>query len=239
MPTDFRAAAAALTDNLGLASPPLAITFKTSADESIAPFGGSAPAPTEGGRTGAVPAGCVFWFKASERTFATAAADHANCSVGSLTHGFRTLEEVAGNEDVVALVGAEWVSPDVFPAIPTVKQTPAQVVYGPLAETPIAPDVVFIRLNGKQAMMLHDACPDLKLEGKPQCHIIPIAKDGNDIAMSVGCMLSRVRTGMPNNEMTCAIPAGRLDEVIDALTTAAKADKTVAAYAAQDAKRFG
>ena len=58
--------------------------------------------------------------KATERTFATDAADHANCSVGSLTHGFRTLEEVAGNEDVAALVGAEWVSPDMFPQIPTV-----------------------------------------------------------------------------------------------------------------------
>lgn len=239
MPTDYRAAAAALADRLGLASPPLAITFKTVADNSIAPYGAQAPEPTDGGRTGAVPAGCVFWFKAAARTFTTEAADHANCSVGSLTHGFRTLEEVAGNEDVVALVGAKWVTPEIFPGIPTVEETPAQVVYGPLAETPVEPDVVFIRLNGKQAMMLHDACPDIKLEGKPQCHIIPMAKEHNEIALSVGCMLSRVRTGMPNNEMTCAIPVSRLGEVIDALTTAAKADKTVAAYAAQDAKRFG
>lgn len=26
---------------------------------------------------------------------------------------------------------------------------------------------------------------------------------------SVGCMLSRVRTGMPNQDMTCAIPGGK------------------------------
>ena len=237
MTTDFRTAAADLVDILRLSAPPLAISFHTTASD-VAPFGGTHPAPTEGGRTGAVAAGCVFWMKATERTFATDAADHANCSVGSLTHGFRTLEEVAGNEDVAALVGAEWVSPDMFPQIPTVGETPAQVVYGPLADAPVAPDVVFLRLNGKQAMMLHDACPDIQFEGKPQCHVIPIAKDQGKIALSVGCMLSRVRTGMSNNEMTCAIPAARTGEVIAALKKAVAADRQVAAYAAQDSKRF-
>jgi len=238
MTTDFHAAAADITDILGLSTPPLAISFHAKAVAGVADFGGTHPAATDGGRTGAVAAGCVFWVKAAERTFGTVAADHGNCSVGSLTHGFRTLEEVAGNEDVVALVGAEWVSPDMFPKIPTVSEKPAQVVYGPLAETPVAPDVVFLRLNGKQAMMLHDACPDIQFEGKPQCHVIPIAKDQGKIALSVGCMLSRVRTGMSNNEMTCAIPAARIGEVITALRTAAAADRQVAAYAAQDAKRF-
>ena len=56
-------------------------------------------------------------------------------------------------------------------------------------------------------MLLHDAWRGLRFEGKPQCHIIPIAKESGEIAVSVGCMLSRVRTGMSNNEVTCAIPA--------------------------------
>jgi uncharacterized protein (DUF169 family) len=107
-----------------------------------------------------------------------------------------------------------------------------------LADAPVAPDVVFLRLNGKQAMMLHDACPDIQFEGKPQCHVIPIAKEQGKIALSVGCMLSRVRTGMSNNEMTCAIPAARTGEVITALKKAVAADRQVAAYAAQDSKRF-
>jgi uncharacterized protein (DUF169 family) len=238
MTTDFSAAAADITDLLGLSTPPLGISFHAQAVDGVDAFGADYPTPTEGGRTGAVAAGCVFWIKAAERTFSTVAADHGNCSVGSLTHGFRTLEEVGGNEDVGALVGAEWVSPEMFPQIPVVKDKPETVVYGPLGAAPVAPDVVFIRLNGKQAMMLHDACPDLQFEGKPQCHVIPIAKDQGKIAMSVGCMLSRVRTGMSNNEMTCAIPAARLGDVITALRTASKADLQVAAYAAQDAKRF-
>ena len=139
---------------------------------------------------------------------------------------------------MAALVESEWVTPDVFPHIPTVAQKPGFVTYGPLAEASTDPDVVFIRLNGKQAMMLHDAWPGLRVEGKPQCHIIPIAKEAGEIALSVGCMLSRIRTGMSNNEVTCAIPAGKLSELLDRLKIANSADTKVAAYAAADVKRF-
>ena len=68
---------------------------------------------------------------------------------------------------------------------------------------------MFLRLNGKQLMVLSDAMPGLRIEGKPQCHIVAIAKEQGEIAASVGCALSRVRTGMPPTEMTCAIPAAQ------------------------------
>ena len=84
------------------------------------------PAPLPDGRTGRVPAGCVFWMKAAERTFATVAEDHGNCSVGSLTHGFKTLDEVAGNSDVAALLETGWVTMDVVPQIPVVTRSPAR-----------------------------------------------------------------------------------------------------------------
>jgi uncharacterized protein (DUF169 family) len=78
----------------------------------------------------------------------------------------------------------------------------------------------------------------MRLEGKPQCHIIAMAKEHHQVAASVGCMLSRVRTGLPNSQMTCAIPAPRLAEVVARLHTTCQADNTVAAYAAEDARRF-
>jgi uncharacterized protein (DUF169 family) len=52
-------------------------------------------------------------------------------------------------------------------------------------------------------------------------------------------MLSRVRTGMATTEMTCAIPAKRLHEVVEKLRGACSADKAVASYASEDSKRFG
>ena len=235
---NWAAAARELQDRLGLSAPPIAITFRPDIPPDVPPFDAPLPPPAGDGRTGRASAGCVFWMKATDRTFATVAADHANCSVGSVTHGFKTLAEVAGNEDVQALLDCNWVTQAAVPQIPVVRERADVVVYGPLAETTIDPDVVLIRITGRQLMVLHDALPGLRIEGKPQCHIIAIAKERQEVAASVGCQLSRVRTGMPNAEMTCAIPAARLADVLARIEAAGAADNAVAAYASADAKRF-
>lgn len=239
MKHDYPALAARLVELLGLDRPPLAITFTQQPPDGVGRYEGTMPTPAADGRTGKVPAGCVFWMKAADRTFHTCAEDHANCSVGSLTHGFLPLEVAATRDDVKAMCSVGWVSPEMFPGIPVVKQRAPCVTYGPLAATGIDPDVVFLVLNGKQAMMLHDAwSSELRLEGKPQCHIIPMAKEQGITALSVGCMASRTRTGMSNTEMTCAVPTARLPELVSRLEAGCAADKAIAAYAAQDARRF-
>jgi hypothetical protein len=43
---------------------------------------------------------------------------------------------------------------------------------------------------------------------------------------------------MPATEMTCAIPAARLRQVVEAIEHNAVADAAVATYAAEDALRF-
>jgi len=227
-----------LVKSLGLQHPPLAIQFSNKSLPGIEPFTDAMPAPTEDGRTGRVPAGCVFWMKAEGRSFSTVAEDHANCSVGSVTHGFKSLDEVADKADVGALVGAGWVAPEMFPAIPVVKDRYRYVTYSPLQEFEDTPDVVFLRVNAKQAMTISDAFPDMRFEGKPQCHIIAIAREQQEVAISVGCMLSRVRTGMPNTEMTCAIPGARLADVVQQIKTTTVIDGTVANYASEDTRRF-
>ena len=239
MSKDWKQLATELDDTLHLAAPPLAITFSDAPPSGVEAFDEAMPDPLSDGRTGRVPAGCVFWVKATERTFSTVAADHGNCSVGSMTHGFKTMEEVAGNSDVAALLDTGWVTMDVVPQIPVVAERPGAVTYGPLAETPVDPDVVFLRMNAKQLMVLSDAIPGLRIEGKPQCHIVAIAKEQGEPAASVGCALSRVRTGMDATEMTCAIPASRFEEIVGAITRNAAADAAVASYAAEDARRFG
>lgn len=235
---DYMVLAAELDSLLRLQSPALAITFSGAAPPAVPAYEGDRPSPTADGRTGKVSAGCVFWMKAANRTFTTVPEDHGNCSVGSLTHGLKTLEEVTDKGDIAALLAAGWVSEAIFPKIPVVKTRPHYITYGTLAETPLVPDVVLLRINAKQAMVLAEALADLRFEGKPQCHIIPMAKEENQVAVSVGCMLSRVRTAMPNTEMTCAIPGGRLMEVIEGLRQSGAADEAVAVYASEDARRF-
>jgi uncharacterized protein (DUF169 family) len=172
-----------------------------------------------------------------ERTFSTAPADHANCSVGSYTHGLLSLDEAATRADVGALVESGWVTPEVFPTIPAVTRRPAAIVYGPLAETH-DPSVILLRLNAQAMMVMTDALPDLRIEGKPQCHIIAVAHEQHRVAASVGCALSRARTGMGATALTCAIPAALAAEVTEHVERAASVDAGAARYAAQDAQRF-
>ena len=228
-----------LQELLGLAVPPVAIAFISHVPAGIERIQRTTPPRTADGRTGAVAASCVFWIEGTRGVFATEAEDHGNCSVGSLTHGFKTMEEIAQNADVAALCETGWVTTEAVAKIAVVREASKYIVYGPLRDVPVEPSVVLLRLNGKQQMLLHDAWPSLRFEGKPQCHIIPIAKESGELAVSVGCMLSRVRTGMSNNEVTCAIPASRMSLLIERLRAARAADNAVAAYAAEDSKRFG
>ncbi len=236
--TNWNTLAAELTAALHPTAPPIAITFTAERPDGIPAFDKPMPPPSPDGRTGRVAAGCVFWMESVDATFSTVAEDHGNCSVGSWTHGFIPLEEAATRGDVGALMESGWVTMDMVPHIPTVTEKPGAVTYGPLADTTIDPDVVLVRLTAKSLMVLSDALPGLRVEGKPQCHIIAAAKEQNDVVASVGCALSRVRTGMPSTDHTCAIPAGRLAEVVDAVQRTADTDAVVARYAAEDATRF-
>ena len=62
-----------LRERLSLQNPPLAITFSNEPPVGVARYEAEMPEPTSDGRTGKVPAGCVFWMKAGDATFATVA----------------------------------------------------------------------------------------------------------------------------------------------------------------------
>lgn len=236
--TDWRRLAEQLVDALALTIAPIAITFTAQVPSGIPAFDEPMSQPTEDGRSGRVPASCVFWMQAAIRTFTTVPEDHGNCSVGSVVHGLATLEDVAGNTDVEALLGSGWVTEMAVAEIPVVRSEPEAITYGPLHETPLDPDVVLMRIDGRQLMVMSDAVPALRVEGKPQCHVIARAKEHQEVAVSVGCALSRARTGMAASEMTCAIPASRLQEVVEQVQRASGVNAVVSDYALADARRF-
>ena len=238
MKHDYGAVASELESLLDLDVSPLAITFSDEAPAGVPTFDEPMSEPAEDGRRGRVSASCVFWMRGAERTFTTVPEDHGNCSVGRMTHGFAKLSDVAGKSDVAALFESGWVGMDDVPNIPVVSRSYGHVTYGPLRETPVDPEIVFLRLTPKQLMILNDAVPEMSLEGKPQCHIIAMAKEQKVVAASIGCMLSRVRTEMGNHEMSCAIPGSSLGDVLGRLRRAESIDSTVAGYAARDKQRF-
>src|SRR5262245_49698601 len=99
-----------LQDLLGLAVPPIGIVFLSHIPAGVDRIKRTPPPARADGRTGAVAASCVFWIEATQGVFATTAEDHGNCSVGGLTHGFKTMEEIAHNADVAALCETGWVT---------------------------------------------------------------------------------------------------------------------------------
>jgi uncharacterized protein (DUF169 family) len=169
---------------------------------------------------------------------ATTAANHANCSVGSFTHGLIPLDQAARGGDTAALVNSGWVTADDLAAAPSLRFKPSSITYQPLAEA-VAPDVVLVTLTSSALMTLMGALPDVRFVRKPQCVIVPIAYAG-EVAVSPGCAVSRTRTGLAPDLLTCSIPGVQLDSIIDQLDRAAKTDRAVSAFAAADmAENFG
>jgi uncharacterized protein (DUF169 family) len=227
-----------LSDLLGLEHAPIAITFLDGIpDDSTPRFDEPMSEPTEDGRSGRAAAPCVFWMHAHERTFDTLAEDHGNCSVGRFTHGFAEAEDILDKSDVAALLDVGWVTMEAFAGVAALSRRPEGVRYGPLAEAGADPDVVLLRVTPRQMMEINDAV-DVDWSGKPQCQILPRASEQGLIAASMGCALSRARTGMGDDELTVAVPGHRVGELIQALQPVTRADEAVVGYAVADMARF-
>jgi len=212
-----------LTELLGLTHPPVAITF-------------DAPDAQHGTAGDPQPAGCCFWSPAQTQRLDTGAADHANCSVGSYTHGLISLEEAASGSDTAALVDSGWVAEQDLVSAAALPFEPASITYEPL-DTATEPAVVLLQLTASSLMTLLSAVPDVALARKPQCVIVPLAAAGT-VAFSPGCAVSRTRTGMPDDEMTCALPFQELTTIVERLEASTAADKTVSEFAAAGLSNF-
>ena len=238
MSTPLQTASEAIVDLLGLEHAPVAITFhETAPNGATKYFDAPMSEPTSDGRAGRVAAPCVFWMHGHETAFTTLPQDHGNCSVGRFTHGLAGAADIMDKSDVASLLEVGWVTMEAFAGVAALSRQPAAISYGPLDEATSIPDVVLLRVSPRQMMEIADAVT-VEFSGKPQCQILPRAADRKVIAASMGCALSRARTGMSEDELTCAVPGERVEELSLALTSVVRADRAVAGYAEVDKQRF-
>lgn len=238
MRTTLQTASATIVGLLGLEHLPVAITFhETAPNGTTRYFDEPMSQPTPDGRAGRVAAPCVFWIHGHESTFSTVPEDHGNCSVGLFTHGLADAADIIGKADVAELLDVGWVTLEAFADVAALGRRPAAITYGPLDEAATTPDVVLLRVTPRQMMEIADAIP-VEFSGKPQCQILPRAADRKVVTASMGCALSRARTGLGEDELTCAVPGERIEELAEALGSVVRADRAVAGYAEQDGKRF-
>jgi uncharacterized protein (DUF169 family) len=203
-----------LVDLLHLALPPVAITFL------------DAPPPGVPHVAELEPAGCGYWRRAAEgETFFTSADDHKRCPIGAHTHHV-TLSPAEQQELmglVQTMVGLSYIRLEEVPQIPR-RRTPLHVaVYAPLQATPVPPDVVLVRGNAQQLMLLAEAAQAAGVAGagpamgRPTCAVLPEAENSARTAASFGCVGNRVYTGADENEAYFAIPGRQLEAIEERL----------------------
>ena len=140
--------------------------------------------------------------------------------------------ELTGTLSLMAGIG--YIKMTEVPAIPRLPQPPKVIVYAPLADAPVAPDVVVLSGRPSKLMLLHEAAAragvnTTPLLGRPTCMAVPAALSGG-VASSLGCIGNRVYTDVADDEFYSVIAGADLDGVVEALATIVSANQTLAAY---------
>jgi uncharacterized protein (DUF169 family) len=132
---------------------------------------------------------------------------------------------------VQTMVGLEYLKMEEVPRIPT-RQSPLKVaVYAPLDAAPVPPDVVLVRGNARQLMLLAEAAQAAGVAGggptlgRPTCAVVPEAIATSRASASFGCVGNRVYTGAGDDEAYFAIPGAQLGAVEDKLAVMVRANR--------------
>ena len=216
-----------LRDLLELRTAPVALTFllEPPADVSRLPAAG--------------PSGCSYWARAAEgETFYTEAPDHYNCPIGAYTHGVelapaqaKELESVVGK-----MIELHYLRPEEVPAIPRRPSEFRVAVYAPLADAPEDSDVVLVRGNAKQVMLLAEAAQaasvgaESGLMGRPTCAVVPDVLRTRRCAASLGCIGNRVYAGLSDDELYFALPGEHVKAVTEKLAAIVHANRELENY---------
>ena len=223
---DYRSLEKRIVDSLGLARRPVAIAFRDAAPAGVSKF------------TGSAPSGCSFWRLAtSGRVFYTVPADHYNCAVGAHTHNMPLPAERAEElpQTLAFMTGLGYIKMEEVPGIPQLSRPPGAVVYAPLGDTPVDPDVVlFVGVPGR-VMLLQEAAiragvaARVPFLGRPTCMALPAALASGAVA-STGCIGNRVYTDVADEELYVAVPGKDLARVVDEAGTIGQANAALSDY---------
>lgn len=216
-----------LKASLELALPPVAVAFCDVVPPHVPSY------------DDVVPAGCVFWQEAATQTFVTSSKDHELCSVGVHTHHMSQAsasQQVDLREVLQAMSGLDYLRENEVEAIPVVKREVKNVLYGPLAEVPVAPDVVLLFGHAQQGLILSEAAERVDgsvppAMGRPACAIVPQVLNGGTAAVSLGCCGARTYLGVLSDSVALwALPGRKLDEYCEQIDVLARANRALAKF---------
>jgi len=211
-----------------MARRPVGVAFLDAAPAGVEKFAGTEPSS------------CSFWRLAAEgRTFYTVPENHFNCAVGAYTHNIPlSAERAAETEQTLKMMfDLGYVKPEEVPQIPRLAKTPAAILYAPLSEMPVMPDVALFACKPAGAMLLNEAAGRAGVAsgapalGRPTCMALP-ASLAHGAILSLGCMGNRVYTGLGEDEMYLVLRGKDLEAVTNALSVITNANAALNEYAA-------
>ena len=188
---------------------------------------------------GTEPSGCSFWrLAAAGKTFYTLPANHFNCAVGAYTHNIplSAEREKETEQTLKMMFDLGYVKPEEVPQIPRLPKTPKAILYSPLGDAPVAPDVVLFACKPSAAMLLNEAAARAGVSGaapalgRPTCMALPASLTHGSIT-SLGCMGNRVYTGLGDDELYVVVRGKDLAALADALGMIAGANSALQTYA--------
>jgi uncharacterized protein (DUF169 family) len=224
--TDYPNLEQQLSETLHLRQRPIAITFQETPPLGVTQF------------TGTAPSGCSFWRLAAEgKTFYTLPSDHYNCAIGSYTHNIPLPPERAQEleQTLTFMTGIGYVKMEEVPGIPRLPRTPGVVIYAPLGDAKVTPDVVLFMGRPGYLMLLQEAAvragvgasvPSLP---RPTCMAVPAAM-ANGVVASTGCVGNRVYTDLPEDEIYMMVPGKDLAKVAEEMKTIVEANAKLSEY---------
>ncbi|MEO5657768.1 MAG: DUF169 domain-containing protein [Nitrospiria bacterium] len=179
---------------------------------------------------GIAPSACSFWRHAEQGLFVARDTDHMNCPIGAMTMGFDLTAEakakLEGGLTLMTEVG--YIDPKEAEHLPSLGPGDALVLYGPLADFPIAPDLALLWITPAQAMLLREATGDVAWKadvssnvfGRPSCAALAVAAREENVSLSFGCNGMRTFTGVDPSLMLTAISGKLLNTLGAALERA-------------------
>jgi uncharacterized protein (DUF169 family) len=226
MENNYSKLATTLSESLDLRQPPVAISFADAIPNSLK------------SHTGTVAAGCRFWEDAAAAAFATTAADHNLCSIGVYTHNLQPSpkQQIDLGDTLKVLGELGYVREEDLAAIPVLQSQSKYVVYAPLAETPLPPDVVMLFVNANQTLILTEATQQVENQnapamGRPACAVVPQVINTGRAALSLGCCGARAYLDVFNDSVALfAIPGAKLAQYAERIEALAKANGVLSKF---------
>ncbi|MEW6732698.1 MAG: DUF169 domain-containing protein [Acidobacteriota bacterium] len=186
------------------------------------------------------PSACTYWRRGEQELFYTTAEDHYNCPIGLMTMGFSLSAEKHQEAQtlVATMASLHYFDPAEVQYLPTIKKAHNIIVYGPLENFPIDPDIIILMLTPYQAMLASEALgglawaeqPRFGMFGRPACAAIPMAEQLSHPTASLGCIGARTYLSILPAEMLMVIPAAQFSQATAKLVTIADANQQLAGY---------